>query len=42
LPDTALAAAMPFLQGHFVREHHWCVFSPARLVQAPAFLDVEL
>ncbi|MBD8473859.1 purine-binding chemotaxis protein CheW [Pseudomonas sp. CFBP 8770] len=42
LPETALAAAAPFLQGHFLREHPWCVFSPARLVQAPAFLDVAL
>ena len=42
LPEAALAAAAPFLQGHFLREHPWCVFSPARLVQAPAFLDVAL
>ena len=42
LPETTLAAAVPFLQGHFMREHPWCVFSPATLVQAPAFLDVAL
>lgn len=42
LPADVAPSIAPFLQGHFQREHPWCVFSPVSLVQAPAFLDVAL
>ncbi len=41
-PQPLLAAATPFVQGHFVREHNWAIFSPLALAQAPGFLDVAL
>jgi twitching motility protein PilI len=36
-PDVA-----PYVQGRFVREQAWQVFSPRALVQSPAFMDVAL
>ncbi|HDS1734769.1 MULTISPECIES: chemotaxis protein CheW [Pseudomonas] len=41
-PQPLLAAAAPFVQGHFPREHNWAIFSPFALAQAPGFLDVAL
>lgn len=32
----------PYVQGRFVREQAWRVFSPRRLVQSPGFMDVAL
>lgn len=40
LPGGLDPAIAPYVQGHFAREHAWCVFSPASLVQAAAFMDV--
>jgi twitching motility protein PilI len=32
----------PYIQGRFVREQAWQVFSPRALVQSPEFMDVAL
>lgn len=32
----------PFVQGQFLREQAWRVFSPSALVQSPRFMDVAL
>ena len=37
--DTNIA---PYIQGRFLREQAWRVFSPRSLVQSPGFMDVAL
>jgi twitching motility protein PilI len=41
-PAQVDAAVAPFIQGHFMRERPWSVFSPLALAQAPGFVDIAL
>jgi twitching motility protein PilI len=36
------AAVAPFVQGQFLREQAWLVFSPWALAQSPGFMDVAV
>ncbi|MGV8862557.1 MAG: chemotaxis protein CheW [Pseudomonas sp.] len=36
------AGVAPFIQGQFLREQAWLVFSPHALAQSPGFMDVAL
>lgn len=41
-PGTCEPAVAKFVQGQFLREQAWLVFSPRKLVQSPGFMDVAL
>ncbi|SEJ87335.1 MULTISPECIES: chemotaxis protein CheW [unclassified Pseudomonas] len=40
--DDSDAQIAPYIQGRFLREQAWRVFSPRTLVQSPGFMDVAL
>lgn len=41
-PDDSEPNIAPYIQGRFLREQAWRVFSPRVLVQSPGFMDVAL
>jgi twitching motility protein PilI len=41
-PDDSEPDIAPFIQGRFLREQAWQVFSPRALLQSPGFMDVAL